>query len=265
MTSLPIFFINLDFRPDRRAFMEGQFASLGLEGERISAVTPKDLSAEEIAASCNPHYRNYLRPVELACSLSHEKAWRAFLATHATHAIIFEDDAVLSSRLPEFLADLGPPRFGLIRFETSSRRLRILPPVQQVGSVATLRPFRSWEGGCGGYIISRSVAELLIASGQHRSIHVDIALHCPFRSVVPSSERVLSDPGFCIQLINMAEPEPSLTRSDINTAEPAPHLYRAEHPWRWRLDDARRRLQKTLDHIANLPRGLERKTIPFIE
>ena len=32
-----------------------------------------------------------------------------------------------------------------------------------------------------------------------------------------------------------------------------------------RLDDARRRLQKTLDHIANLPRGLERKTIPFIE
>ncbi|WP_425430654.1 glycosyltransferase family 25 protein [Devosia naphthalenivorans] len=38
---LPIYYINLASRPDRREYMDGQLAKLGLRGQRIEAVYAK--------------------------------------------------------------------------------------------------------------------------------------------------------------------------------------------------------------------------------
>lgn len=43
---LPVFYINLDSRPDRRQFMEEQFARLSVQVERVSARTIADVPTE---------------------------------------------------------------------------------------------------------------------------------------------------------------------------------------------------------------------------
>jgi hypothetical protein len=46
---LPVFYINVAARTDRRDFMESQFAELGIPVERIEAVLPDQIPAEAIA------------------------------------------------------------------------------------------------------------------------------------------------------------------------------------------------------------------------
>src|SRR5690242_19024849 len=98
---MQIYYINMARRTDRRAFMEAQLAKLGLEATRIEAVTPETFLASAVTAS-----RGRLTPVALSCSLSHVKAAEALLASGDPCALILEDDAILSTRLPEFLAAL---------------------------------------------------------------------------------------------------------------------------------------------------------------
>lgn len=47
---LPVFLINLDRRPDRRAYMEGQLAAMGLAATRIPAKDAEVVPDAEIAA-----------------------------------------------------------------------------------------------------------------------------------------------------------------------------------------------------------------------
>jgi hypothetical protein len=57
MQQVPVYYINLGARPDRRAFIEDQLAVLGLTGERIEAVSRADLTPEQKQAYCNPRRR----------------------------------------------------------------------------------------------------------------------------------------------------------------------------------------------------------------
>lgn len=262
---IPIYFINLESRPDRRDFMERQFSDLGLSAERVAAVTPDDLSADELASSCDPDSSTFLRPVELACSLSHERAWRMLLSGPSEHALILEDDAKLSRAMPAFIDALGTPPEGLIRVETTGRRLRVLPSTRQVTADVTLRPFRSTESGACAYIISRAAAHTMIASSLHHRLQVDYALYCPLRSPIASHHRVLTDPALSIQLGNLGAPHEGVSASDIDSGRPIMHRYRSAHPWRYRLDDIGLRVRRTVDHFAYLPRGLRRKSIAFLQ
>ena len=47
---IPIFYINIDERIDRKIFVENQLKELNLKARRISAVTPKKISKKRIQA-----------------------------------------------------------------------------------------------------------------------------------------------------------------------------------------------------------------------
>lgn len=100
---LPIFYINLASRPDRREFMERQLAELGLIGHRIEAVTADEISDADAERYCNSGKPTFLRKRELACTQSHERAWTAMIDGDHAVALILEDDAELSPLLPAFL------------------------------------------------------------------------------------------------------------------------------------------------------------------
>src|SRR5690349_706446 len=108
MARPPIYYINLRDRTDRRAFMQGQFAKLGLDAVRVDAVSIASLTSEQLTLYCDESSSHYLRPPAAACTLSHVKCWEAFLAIPGSPqwALILEDDAVLSGALPAFLDDL---------------------------------------------------------------------------------------------------------------------------------------------------------------
>lgn len=217
MVHIPIFYINLAARPDRRAFMESQFQKLGLEAQRIEAVTPAELTAEQRDAYCNPARLYSMTERQYCCNLSHAQAWRALLESGVSTGLILEDDVILSSSLPRFLSALPIEnlRFDIIRIETwpaDPKRYRaadcwILPDIG-------LRECLSWDAGAAGYLAANEAAARLIDEPDLNVLLVDTLLFNPFGKVGRSLSVRHVDPGLCIQLMRLDANAP-LSSSDL--------------------------------------------------
>lgn len=263
---IPIYYINLASRPDRRDFMEEQFARLGLSATRIEAVTSADIGADDLARYCDSAKPIYRRPNQLACTMSHEKAWRAMLAAGQKRAVVMEDDALLSASLPGFLADLDDVTFDLLRFERSSRRIRLLPAVKVVGPAIALRPFRSTLSGRSGYMIGERAARKLLEDRDAHAIAGDRALYDGMKH--KDLVRLHTDPALCIQFHNVSADGRAggIGRSDLNATKHR-HLFRQRHPVRHFLTRTVPGLGggvlNALDHLVNIPKGITRERIGF--
>nr|WP_282567808.1 glycosyltransferase family 25 protein [Devosia sp. MC521] len=261
-----IYYINLASRPDRREFMEHQLAGLGLVGTRIESATPDDLTAEQLALYCNSEKPKYLRPRELACTMSHERAWAAMLANGDERALILEDDAELSSMLPRLLAELDGIDIDILRLEATGRRLRLLPKVQTTAGGVDLHPFRSTPMGAAGYIVNARAAKALLGHPAFRVLQTDLVLYNPFEAPAKSLSRLQTLPGMVCQLGQEHPVMRSVGKSDIAHVEER-HAFKFKHPIQFRWMRFRDGLvdgyRNARDHFANRKNGLFRKAIPF--
>ncbi|WMT92004.1 glycosyltransferase family 25 protein [Pelagibacterium sp. H642] len=264
--SIPIYYINLASRTDRRDFMEEQFARLGLTATRIEAVTPADIPTEDLARYCDETKPFYRRPNQLACSLSHEKVWRAMLDAGQPRAVVLEDDGLLSASLPDFLANLDDVEFDLLRFERSSRKIRLLPAVRTVGPAIALRPFRSTLSGRSGYVIGERAARLMLEDSRAHALGGDRALYDGMR--YKGLVRYHSDPALCIQYGNIDADKRArgVGLSDLNS-ERSRHVFARRHPVRnffiRTLPRLGRGVRNAFDHLAHLPKGITKERISF--
>lgn len=259
----PIYFINLDARPDRRAFMERQFAELGLEAKRVSASTADEISETHLTQYCDPGALHYHSPSEMACWYSHVQCWRSILDTGARWGLVFEDDAVLSPRLPAFLdaffATGLDGRCDIVQLETIARRTRVLPAIAHTEAGIALRPFRSTVYGTAAYLIRATMLPSLLSDPHLFDRPVDHRLFCPFLPAVPGWRLLLTDPGLCIQVHRWEQGE--LAQSDIVRDDwPAtkPSIIRE----RQRLI-RRAAFANFVDHLRHIPRGIRSRLIPF--
>lgn len=261
-----IYYINLASRPDRREFMESQLASLGLVGTRIEAATPADLSAEELARYCDSEQPKYLRPRELACTMSHERAWAAMLVNGDERALILEDDAELSSMLPGLLAELGEIEIDILRLEATGRRLRLLPAIGRTRGGVDLHPFRSTPAGAAGYIVNARAAKALLGHPSFRVLQTDLVLYNPFEEPAKSLTRLQTLPGMVCQLGQEHPVMRSVGKSDIAYVEER-HEFKFKHPIKFRWMRFRDGLidgvRNARDHMKLRKLGLFRKAIPF--
>ena len=268
MGQIPIYYINLASRTDRREFMQAQFARLGLMAERIEAVTPSDISADLLARYCDATQPFYRRPNQLACSLSHEAAWRAMLAAGHERAVVMEDDAQLSQSLPDFLAALDTVAFDLLRFERSSRKIRLLPAIETVGPDIALRPFRSTLSGRSGYIIGARAARRFLDNPEANARFGDRGLFNEMSGPGKGLVRYHTDPALCIQMGNVdaKNREQGVGWSDLNSVKTG-DVYARTHPVRHffvhTLPAFGTGLHNAIDHIAHLTKGIEKKRISF--
>ena len=173
----PLFaaYINLDRAPQRRAFMEAQFAAAGIVAERIAAIdraapgfTPRGglgVLRDDVLIEMNWDGRPYVTGEE-ACLQSHVAALTRFLAGDAPLALIFEDDAELAPDFAQTVqaiiatADL----FDIVKLEGNRRKggrpaLVIAPLVPPYRLVASMNP----AAGTAAYLISRKGAERVLA------------------------------------------------------------------------------------------------------
>jgi glycosyl transferase, family 25 len=234
MASIPIFYINLAGRTDRRRLMEGQFQALGLAARRIEAVTPAELTPADLARYGDPQRLHWLTPTEISCSLSHLKAMRAFTAGGAPHAVIFEDDVVLSPSLPGFLTafEAAPPAFGLVKLETFDEPLRLKPGNEgEIAGVALRRGFGG-SSGSAGYIVSRRAAEIILGRDDLCRASADRALFNPHEPLGRHVTMRLADPGLCIQEHRLPGRSPTGNVSDLHTDRTGRAA--AEQPLSWR-------------------------------
>jgi glycosyl transferase family 25 len=153
---IPIYVINLARSPERRAWMEAELARSGVHGAFVKAI-----DGRRFGASCeNPP----LSKAETALILSHRKVWRAFLASGAAHAAVFEDDVHLGR---DFAAALDVEwsrwRFDAVKLETMFHSVWHARRGEPAGA-RRLHRLGAEHLGAAGYIVSRAGASKLLAA-----------------------------------------------------------------------------------------------------
>jgi GR25 family glycosyltransferase involved in LPS biosynthesis len=209
MAQTAAFYINIDRRTDRREHIEGQLAQAGITAERVSAITPADIAPERLAAT-------RLRPTELACSLSHQTIWRTMLDRGLSGALIIEDDALLSRRIPEVLAEASlDERIDAIQLESHPSNALVGPAISVGSGVSIRRLMSSSLGTCAYYITARLAARLLDQADLD-SAAVDKLLFGRSGATIYQSRIYQSVPALAIQLGLYASADAGVGRSDLD-------------------------------------------------
>lgn len=157
--------INLKSSQDRRDFQKRQFGKLGLDFEILEAFSVVDLNEEQYQ-KLGFGWQRPLRKVEVACFLSHQKAWEEVLKRNQP-CLILEDDAVLASNVKEILNEIEQHQFldvDLINLEVRSRKKIISrKPVCTLNHTQVkLYGLYQDRTGAAGYILYPSGAKKLL-------------------------------------------------------------------------------------------------------
>lgn len=223
------YYINLDRRPDRRSEMETKFERLGLPAERISAVTPSELTPAQTARYCDPTQRHWMTDVELCCSLSHIKVLERFLADGGDYAMVLEDDAVLSASLPAFLRtfETQRPSVDLLRLETDLNGQRLMPKPETTINGVGISQSWSWAAGSAAYVVSRHGAKTIIDSQELLRLQVDGALFNPYEPLARRLTMRHCLPALAVQIDRL---DTERRDSDIAVAR-TQHAQPSPLPW----------------------------------
>jgi GR25 family glycosyltransferase involved in LPS biosynthesis len=169
------FVINLDRVPERWEFTRRNFADIGIETERFSAVDAAKPGALD-GAHYVPHRgdRWELTDSLVACFESHRRVWQLVVDRGLSHAAIFEDDVVVTSALPRVLQWLsaGNAEFDVAKLDTARRTLRLDAPVATV-DVMEVRPSLSGAASAAAYVVTRNAAQWLLKWSDPFSDHTD--------------------------------------------------------------------------------------------
>lgn len=177
-----IWVVSLRRSAERRASVADCLARLGLKFEFADAVDGSALPQREILDGSNPGETvrllgRSLTAGEFGCSLSHLNLYRRLLSSGLEEAVILEDDVAVDLMFPEFLHNLTrlPARCELLHFHTG------LPPApfSVWGARAVTERYRCVRltipmSGSFGYLIRRSAAEKLLASGYPVRVPADV-------------------------------------------------------------------------------------------
>ena len=156
-----ILIINLPSSVERLSFQKNQFDSLGLTFSTVKAVSVDDLT-EETFDALSTGWERPLRKSEVACFLSHKKAWETALESGQA-TLILEDDALLSKKTKEILDEVVSLReCDLMTLEVRSRKKIISK--QPYYSSANFNVFNLYQDrtGAAAYILWPSGAEKLL-------------------------------------------------------------------------------------------------------
>lgn len=151
----PIYYINLDSRLDRKQHMEKMIDMYSLHATRISAIDGK-----QPVASYVEQLPPRLRPVEIACTVSHLRAIREWYTTSDTDtAIICEDDVCfdgVASWGCSFTDMIGqlPSYWDMVQL------CIIYHPLHE--KIITLHHRTTYDFSAAIYLIRRSYAEKLL-------------------------------------------------------------------------------------------------------
>lgn len=158
---MKIFVVNLARRPERMAFVERQFASLGIAFERIDAVDGEKFSSEERRKAvsdfrwwCAQGYK--ARTGEIGCALSHRKTLGKVVGGGLPCACIIEDDVTLGEGFKAALESVE--RFVTDSTEPKAVLLTSCEAAREEGFVKI-----PWAHSSGCYVVNQESAKRLLS------------------------------------------------------------------------------------------------------
>lgn len=164
-----VYLIGLRQAAGRAELMQQELDQAGLAATRIDAVDSTAVSRGEMLQQCRAEGNwGYFQTKDMACTLSHAKAWEALLASDADVALILEDDVFLSPDTSVWLADLSwwPKDAGIVKFERwRANKLQVALGKDGFSHLGReVRPMLSRHAGGAAYVISRQAAQHLLDS-----------------------------------------------------------------------------------------------------
>jgi GR25 family glycosyltransferase involved in LPS biosynthesis len=99
--SIGAFYINMDKDTKRRQRVQSELMKLDMPVQRVPAVNGKSLTDSERRSLTTWTCHLLCTPSMVGCAASHLKAWRAFVDSDFTHAVICEDDIVVQAGCKE--------------------------------------------------------------------------------------------------------------------------------------------------------------------
>ncbi|MCM2294304.1 glycosyltransferase family 25 protein [Allorhizobium sp. BGMRC 0089] len=195
--------IHLERAEKRRDHVNALLASLPMPGQIIAAVDGQSLSDTEIRAFYKRRLHSPLYPFsltrnEIACMLSHRRAWQTIIDLNLDAALIMEDDAGPTSDFCSSLS-LGLLRVqedGFIRFPFRDGREEG-PVIAWAGQTRMISPNRLGLGMV-TQLVSHEAARKLLDATSRFDRPVDVLMQMPWitgvnpTSIVPGAIRELS-------------------------------------------------------------------------
>ncbi|NOD34967.1 MULTISPECIES: glycosyltransferase family 25 protein [unclassified Ruegeria] len=166
--TIPIFLIGLERATGRARLMEQELQKAGLSATRVNAVDCDAATREDFLRECKAEGPwGYFHTKDMACTLSHAKAWEALIASGAEQALILEDDVFLSPELADWLNDPSwwPADADIVRFERwrSTKLYVALGRKRLIHLGRELRLMRSRHPGGAAYALTRQAAQHFLA------------------------------------------------------------------------------------------------------
>lgn len=189
--------INQDSQTERMAFQTEQLDSLGIEFERIAAVTINGTDDPTYKA----FYNTWQRPMtvaEVSCFFSHKTAWEVILASNQP-MLILEDDAWLDENIKNVLNELNTladADYTTLEVARENRKKLVAKEARFEYEYANLIRLYQGRSGAAGYVIWPSGADKLlklISNGK-------IGLADKFVSAVSDLTAYQVEPAMVIQL-----------------------------------------------------------------
>jgi glycosyl transferase family 25 len=156
----------------RRERLLSALARMGLPAQVVEAVDgraglPAWAEAEIDRDAATRRVGRPLADVELACTLSHRRAWQHVLDAGLAGALVFEDDAIPTDRLARLLSAGGHRAADLVQFDHQDARvwragLR-MGPEREIFPGTRLVPVAANASLANGYAISARGARHLVA------------------------------------------------------------------------------------------------------
>lgn len=207
------YFINLDRAVERRDRMIALLEERGVDYQRVPAV---DVRSERqlILESFDDYDGSVSTDVEMACVLSHIRAWEQFVASGQPAGLFMEDDLHFAPSFNQVMAELTIPAdmLAIWRLETFQATVtadRI--PVQRLSAAGVYEIYTN-HAGAAAYAMSRAMAEHLLSERRRFRQVIDTELFDPTRRSI-SPVRVLQ----CI-------PAPCVQDTELNGRPTAPFL-----------------------------------------
>ncbi|MEM1004194.1 MAG: glycosyltransferase family 25 protein [Pseudomonadota bacterium] len=176
-----VFYINLDRVPERRTFMEAEFARTGLAGvTRFSAVDARAEGSLTDKGYCpGVGSRWGLTHSEIACFESHKAIWKTVIAQNLHAAAIFEDDVEMSANAGQVVRAVlqSGTDYDFVKLDYSPKSLRF--GAQRHIADVTVRPLMEMAPSAAAYIVTRDACSKLLAWSETYSDHLDDFVSMP--------------------------------------------------------------------------------------
>ena len=201
---IPGYFINLLASKSRAEHMRSESIRLDLQLIRVSAVDGMKLTFNDVTSVHSAvNGLHTMSAQEIGCFLSHRNAWQRIVNGDNTFGAVFEDDLTFSNDARHLMCDDGwiPDGADIIKIETTSRKVLLLPPFFQAIPGRQLGHMASAHMGGGGYILSKTIAARLLKATKEFGAPVDYVLFSPEHMIFPQVSRLQMYPAICVQQV----------------------------------------------------------------